>query len=49
MRFLTAKAKILIDAYLAAFAIGLSLRFVTFDKGFDRYKKSGLDLLLLKT
>ena len=40
--------KMLMDAYLAALAVSLSLRFVTFDKGFERYKKSGLDLLLLK-
>ena len=35
------------DAYLAAFAIGFSLRFVTFDRAFERFRKDGLDLLLL--
>jgi toxin-antitoxin system PIN domain toxin len=39
--------KIWMDAYLSSFAISQRLRFVTFDKGFRRYVKNGLDLLLL--
>jgi uncharacterized protein len=35
------------DTYLAAFACGHSLRFVTFDNGFARLRRSGLDLLVL--
>lgn len=35
------------DAYLAALAKGLSYRLVTFDKGFERWRSKGLDLLLL--
>jgi len=33
------------DAYLAAFAVGISAQLVTFDKGFSRFV--GLDLHLL--
>jgi uncharacterized protein len=40
--------KLWMDAYLAAFALGYRMRFVTFDKGFERYRKHGLDLLVLK-
>jgi toxin-antitoxin system PIN domain toxin len=35
------------DAYLAAFARGHSLRFVTFDKAFEELRRGGLDLLVL--
>ena len=35
------------DAYLAAFAICAGMRFVTFDQGFEQYRKQGLDLLIL--
>lgn len=35
------------DAYLAAFAVRAGLRFVTFDRGFQRFRKGGLDLLVL--
>lgn len=42
-----ASPKIWMDAYLAAFAMGHGLRMVTFDKGFETYRKKGLDLLLL--
>lgn len=35
------------DAYLAAFAIGREMRFVTFDRGFQQYREHGLDLLCL--
>ena len=34
------------DCYLAAFALGMDLRFVTFDRGFKRFK--GLDVLILE-
>ncbi len=37
------------DAYLAAFAITGDYEFVTFDKGFTRFKSSGLRLRLLKS
>lgn len=36
------------DAYLAAFAIGHSLRLVTFDAGYRRFEPEGLDLLILR-
>ncbi len=35
------------DAYLAAFAIESGMRFVTFDRGFQKFTPFGLDLLLL--
>ena len=37
-----------LDAYLAAFAIGLRGEMVTFDRGFQVYQKSGLALKLLE-
>lgn len=40
--------KVWMDAFLAAFAMGYGLRLVTFDRGFENYRKKGLDLLLLK-
>jgi len=43
----SASPRVWMDAYLAAFAKGLSASFVTFDKGFERYKAFGLDLKLL--
>lgn len=39
--------KVWMDAFLAAFAMGHGLRLVTFDRGFESYRKKGLDLLLL--
>ena len=39
--------KLVSDGYVAAFAIAVSLRLVTFDKGFEQF--SGLDLQLLPT
>lgn len=39
--------KVWMDAFLAAFAKGHGLRLVTFDRGFEPYRKKGLDLLLL--
>ena len=39
--------KIWMDAYLTAFAIGAKLTLVTFDRDFDAYLSSGLDLHLL--
>lgn len=35
------------DAYLAAFAIESGVRYVTFDRGFQKFVPAGLDLLLL--
>jgi toxin-antitoxin system PIN domain toxin len=35
------------DAYLAAHAIALGAGFVTFDRGFERYKGDGLGVLIL--
>ena len=35
------------DAYLAALAKGLRVRLVTFDKGFERFRRMGLELLVL--
>jgi len=35
------------DAYLVAFAMCAQMRLVTFDRGFDRWRADGLDLLLL--
>jgi toxin-antitoxin system PIN domain toxin len=43
----TASPKVWMDAFLAAFAMGHGLRLVTFDRGFEPYRKQGLDLLLL--
>ncbi len=45
----TASPKLWMDAYLAAFAIGGKLRFVTNDKAFRQFEPQGLDLLLLKS
>lgn len=42
-----AAPKLWMDAYLAAFAMCAQVRFVTFDRGFDRFREAGLDLLLL--
>jgi toxin-antitoxin system PIN domain toxin len=39
--------KLWMDAYLVAFAMCAQVRFVTFDRGFDRFRAAGLDLLLL--
>lgn len=36
------------DAYLAAFAIEHGMRYVTFDRGFQKIAPMGLDLLLLR-
>ncbi len=41
----TASPKVWTDAYLAAFALGAGVQFVTFDRGFRQF--SGLDLTLL--
>jgi predicted nucleic acid-binding protein len=35
------------DFYLAAFARGHSLKLVTFDKGFQAFRRIGLDVLVL--
>ena len=35
------------NAYLAAFAIESGMRYVTFDRGFQKFIPRGLDLLLL--
>jgi toxin-antitoxin system PIN domain toxin len=43
----TASPKLWMDAYLAAFAISGSLRFVTTDKAFRQFESHGLDLQLL--
>lgn len=43
----TSSPKTWMDAYLAAFAEGSGLRLVTFDRGFRRYEKSGLSVLIL--
>lgn len=43
----TPSPKVWMDAWLAAFAIRARLRLVTFDRGFERYRTDGLDLLLL--
>jgi uncharacterized protein len=39
--------KLWMDAYLAAFAIRGNCRLLTFDQGFTRFEREGLDLLLL--
>jgi toxin-antitoxin system PIN domain toxin len=39
--------KVWMDAFLSAFAMGHGFRLVTFDRGFEIYRKAGLDLLLL--
>lgn len=36
------------DAWLAAFAIKARMRLATFDRGFERYRGDGLDLLVLE-
>jgi len=43
----TASPKVWTDAYLAAFAIGHDLEFVTLDGDFKRFVKDGLKLKLL--
>jgi len=43
----TASPKVWMDAYLAAFAIGGDLRFVTLDHDFKSFVAQGLDLVLL--
>lgn len=43
----TASPKVWMDAYLAAFAMGGALRFVTLDHDFKTYAAQGLDLVLL--
>ncbi len=43
----TPSPKVWMDAFLASFAMGHGLRLVTFDRGFESYRKVGLDLLLL--
>lgn len=43
----SASPKLWMDAYLAAFATALGLRFVTFDRGYERLRSAGLNLLLL--
>jgi uncharacterized protein len=43
----TPSPNIWLDAYLAAFAIGLGGELVTFDRGFEYYRASGLALHLL--
>lgn len=48
-RSTAASPKIWMDAYLASFAIGYSFKFVTFDRGFETYRKQGLDLRILRT
>ncbi|HEX4999872.1 MAG TPA: TA system VapC family ribonuclease toxin [Terriglobia bacterium] len=44
----SASPKLWMDAYLAAFARGHSLRFVTFDSGFASFRKAGVDVLILQ-
>jgi toxin-antitoxin system PIN domain toxin len=36
------------DAYLAAFALHARMRLVTLDRDFEKFKKDGIDLLLLR-
>ena len=36
------------EAYLAAFAICAGMRLVTLDRDFEKYKRDGLDLLILR-
>ena len=43
----TASPKVWMDAYLAAFAIGHAVEFVTLDSDFKRFIKDGLKLQLL--
>jgi toxin-antitoxin system PIN domain toxin len=43
----TASPKVWMDAYLAAFAIGHAVEFVTLDSDFKRFVKDGLKLKLL--
>lgn len=42
-------ANVWMDAYLAAFAIGHAVEFVTLDQDFKRYEKDGLKLKLLNS
>ncbi|MCU0779558.1 MAG: hypothetical protein MUF04_00490 [Akkermansiaceae bacterium] len=53
LRLLTTPAlhrrKVWMDAYLAAFAIGHAVEFVTLDSDFKRFVKDGLKLKLLAT
>jgi toxin-antitoxin system PIN domain toxin len=44
-----ASPKVWMDAYLAAFAIGHAVEFVTLDSDFKRFVKDGLKLKLLAT
>lgn len=43
----TSSPKVWMDAYLAAFAITSGLRFVTFDRDFQKFRTQGLDLVIL--
>ena len=43
----TAAPKTWMDSYLAAFAQGHSLQLVTFDKAFEKFRRTGLHLLVL--
>lgn len=43
----SASPKVWMDAYLAAFAIGHSMEFVTLDTDFKRFVKEGLNLKLI--
>ena len=43
----SASPKVWMDAYLAAFAIGHAVEFVTLDQDFKRFVKDGLNLKLL--
>lgn len=45
----SASPKVWMDSYLAAFAIGHELEFVTLDSDFKRFLKDGLKLKLLTT
>ncbi|GAB5558942.1 MAG: hypothetical protein SynsKO_05890 [Synoicihabitans sp.] len=42
-----ASPRIWMDAYLAALAITREMELVTFDQGFENYRKAGLELRLL--
>jgi toxin-antitoxin system PIN domain toxin len=42
----TPSPKVWMDAYLAAFAMGHSMALVTFDRGFEPYRKKGLNVVL---
>jgi uncharacterized protein len=43
----TASPKTWMDSYLAAFAKGHSLQLVTFDKAFEKFRRAGVQLLVL--